>query len=97
LQDHSEFQTGHNAYIGQEAFYLLRDPHEQSLGLPAGDYDVTLMFASKEYNKDGSLNYDTHRNAGLWGDVISVYVSFQQDYYIPLTLSATRSRGLISK
>ncbi|KAF2740193.1 Cupredoxin [Polyplosphaeria fusca] len=70
--DHTEFHTGENAYKGQEGFYLLRDSHEQSLGLPSGDHDVTLMFGSKTYNQDGSLNYDTNNGIGLWGDVISV-------------------------
>ncbi|KAF2122934.1 bilirubin oxidase [Lophiotrema nucula] len=70
--DHSEYTTGENAYRGQEGFYLLHDSQEQSLGLPSGDYDVALAIASKVYNKDGTLLFDTNNNTGLWGDIIHV-------------------------
>lgn len=63
--------------------YLITDSEEQSLGLPSGKHDIGLMLESKMYNSDGSLNFDTHDNRGLWGDVIHVYVA--TILYISLT------------
>ena len=72
-QDHTEYTTGEHTYGGQAGFYIITDAEEQSLGLPSGDYDVTLALSSKTYNWDGSLSFDTNNNAGLWGDIIHVY------------------------
>jgi bilirubin oxidase len=71
-QDHTEFETGLNAYMGQEGFYLLSDDEEDALKLPAGSYDVPLSMSAKEYRADGSLLYETNGNNGLPGDVIQV-------------------------
>ncbi|KAF2269945.1 Cupredoxin [Lojkania enalia] len=71
-KDHVEFATGEHVYRGQGGIYLLRDPEEQSIGLPAGDYDIPLAIGAKQYNSDGSLNWDTNDNNGLWGDIIHV-------------------------
>ena len=64
--------TGQNAYRGQEGFYYITDAEEQAMGLPSGQYDVPLLLSAKVYNSDGTLNYDTNNNFGLWGDVIEV-------------------------
>ena len=61
-----------NAYRGQEGYYILTDPEEQALGLPKGDYDVSLALAAKIYDKDAQLVYDTNNGIGLFGDVIQV-------------------------
>lgn len=58
--------------MGQQGFYIISDAEEQALDLPSGKYDVPLALTSKIYNSDGSLNYDTFHNTGLWGDVIEV-------------------------
>ncbi|KAF2005748.1 hypothetical protein P154DRAFT_318772 [Amniculicola lignicola CBS 123094] len=70
--DHSEFTTGEHTYHGQSGFYILTDPEEQALGLPNGGHDITLSLDAKVYHANGSLNYDTNNNAGLWGDIIQV-------------------------
>ncbi|KAK7185153.1 hypothetical protein DPSP01_000731 [Paraphaeosphaeria sporulosa] len=70
--DHTEFASGEHAYRGEEGYYILTDPEEQALGLPSGQYDVTLAIAAKIYRSDGSLYYDSNHDAGLWGDVILV-------------------------
>lgn len=71
-EDHTEFETGLNAYMGQEGFYLLSDDQEDALKLPKGDYDVPLSLSAKEYRADGSLLYETNGDNGLPGDVIQV-------------------------
>ncbi|KAH7132250.1 Cupredoxin [Dendryphion nanum] len=70
--DHTEYETGVNAYKGQEGFYLLSDAEERKFELPAGKYDIPLALAAKIYNSDGSLNYATNNAIGLWGDIIQV-------------------------
>ncbi|KAH7385947.1 bilirubin oxidase [Pyrenochaeta sp. MPI-SDFR-AT-0127] len=70
--DHTEFETGENVYMGLEGFYILTDDEEQSLGLPAGDFDIPLSLCAKQYSANGSLVYDTNGHTGLWGDVIQV-------------------------
>ncbi|KAF2710227.1 bilirubin oxidase [Pleomassaria siparia CBS 279.74] len=70
--DHVEYLTGEHAYRGQDGMYIITDAEEQALGLPSGKYDVVLALSAKVYNADGSLNYDTNNNAGLWGDIIQV-------------------------
>jgi hypothetical protein len=72
LQDHTEFTTGVNAYLGLEGFYLLIDDEEQALKLPSNQYDVPLAITAKQYGSNGTLIYDTHDNNGVFGDVIQV-------------------------
>ncbi|KAF2470226.1 uncharacterized protein BDR25DRAFT_226954 [Lindgomyces ingoldianus] len=68
--DHSEYATAEDTYRGQQGFYIITDVEEQGLGLPSGEYDVTIAIDAKVYNPDGSLRFDTNDNVGLWGDII---------------------------
>jgi len=70
--DHAIHHTAENAYFGQAGFYILRDPAEDALELPSGDYDVPLALASKQYNADGTLFDPKDETDSLWGDVIHV-------------------------
>jgi bilirubin oxidase len=72
IQDHTEFETALNVYMGQDGFYLLSDDQEKELRLPAGSYDIPLSLSAKEYGSDGSLVYNTRGDNGLLGDVIQV-------------------------
>lgn len=73
-QDHAVDHTAENAYYGQAGFYILRDDHESSLGLPDGKYDVPLALSAKFYNQDGTL-WDPEANGettSVYGDVVHV-------------------------
>ncbi|KAF2808591.1 Cupredoxin [Mytilinidion resinicola] len=70
--DHAVHHTAENAYFGQARFYILHDPAEDSLGLPAGNYDIALALAAKQYNSDGTLFSPTSETLSLYGDVIHV-------------------------
>ncbi|KAF2467429.1 oxidase cueO precursor [Lindgomyces ingoldianus] len=70
--DHAVHHTAENAYFGQAGFYILHDPAEDALNLPAGDYDIPLALASKQYNKDGTLFDPKDETVSLYGDVIHV-------------------------
>lgn len=73
-QDHTEYTTGVNVYLGLEGFYFLSDDEEQALKLPAGNYDVPLSLSAKQYSDNGTLVYNSNGNYGLPGDVIQVLV-----------------------
>ncbi|KAF2118161.1 oxidase cueO precursor [Lophiotrema nucula] len=70
--DHAVHHTAENAYFGQAGFYILHDKEEDKLDLPAGDYDVPLALASKQYNADGTLFSPASETVSLYGDVIHV-------------------------
>lgn len=74
LQDHTEFATGLNVYLGLEGFYILTDDEEDALDLPSGVYDIPLSISAKQYNSNGTLVYDTKSDYGIPGDVIQVSV-----------------------
>ena len=59
FHDHALGVTRLNVYAGLAAFYLLRDPEEDALGLPSGKYEVPLVLQDKSFNDDGSLAYRT--------------------------------------
>ncbi|CCF32115.1 bilirubin oxidase [Colletotrichum higginsianum] len=72
--DHAIDHTAENAYFGQAGAYLLHDPAEDGLGLPAGYgiYDIPLILSAKQYNKDGTLYSPANEETSLYGDVIHV-------------------------
>lgn len=81
-KDHTEYATGEHTYKGQEGFYIITDSEEQSLGLPKGNYDVSLSLTAKVYDQDGQLVYGNNNHAGVWGDVIQVYVNpYQSSFF----------------
>ena len=56
--DHALGITRLNVYAGLGGgLYLLRDEHEDSLGLPGGRYEVPLIIQDRFFNRDGSLLY----------------------------------------
>ncbi|PGF14491.1 Bilirubin oxidase [Natrinema sp. CBA1119] len=57
--DHSLGITRLNVYAGLAGFYLLRNKHEQDLGLPDGEYEIPLVLQDRSFNEDGSLFYPT--------------------------------------
>jgi spore coat protein A, manganese oxidase len=68
--DHGVHFTALNAYMGCAAFYITHDPHELSLPIPHGRYDVPLILRDAIFAKDGSLIFDDDGEDSLFGDVI---------------------------
>jgi len=63
--DHALGITRLNVYAGLGGgLYLLRDDHEDSLGLPSGRYEVPLVIQDRFFNNDGSLLYPVEDNGG---------------------------------
>lgn len=57
--DHSLGITRLNVYAGLAGFYILRNDHETSLGLPSGEFEIPLVLQDRSFNEDGSLFYPT--------------------------------------
>src|SRR6185369_11669420 len=55
--DHAMGITRLNVYAGLAGMYLIRDDHEDSLGLPSGKYEIPLLIQDRFFNGDGSLLY----------------------------------------
>jgi spore coat protein A len=55
--DHAIGITRLNVYAGLAGFYLIRDPEEDALNLPSGQYEIPLMIQDRSFNPDGSLQY----------------------------------------
>lgn len=55
--DHAKGITRLNGYAGLAGLYIIRSDHEESLGLPEGEYEVPLVFQDRSFNEDGSLYY----------------------------------------
>jgi len=56
--DHALGITRYNVYAGLAALYIIRDPEEASLGLPAGKYEIPLLIQDRNLDTapDGTLN-----------------------------------------
>jgi spore coat protein A len=71
--DHAVGITRLNVYAGLSGFYLLRDEHELSLNLPAGDYEIPLLLQDRTLDDKGQLLYSaSHEDGqllapGCWG------------------------------
>ncbi|MGE3110132.1 MAG: multicopper oxidase domain-containing protein [Phycisphaerales bacterium] len=70
--DHALGLTRLNVYMGIAGFYLLRDPFEQSLSLPSGEYEIPLIIQDKTFNNDGSLAYNAGFQDSFFGNTILV-------------------------
>ena len=60
--------------MGQAGAYIIQDPAEDALGLPSGygEFDIPIILASKQYNRDGTLFSPKGETDSLWGDIIEV-------------------------
>jgi spore coat protein A, manganese oxidase len=57
--DHALAITRLNVLAGLAGLYFIREPGEESLGLPKGDYEIPLVIQDKRFNPDGSIFYPT--------------------------------------
>ncbi|GAA4071570.1 multicopper oxidase family protein [Actinomadura miaoliensis] len=53
--DHSHRGEAEMVFYGLAGFYLLEDPWERGLNLPAGRYDIPLMLRDAHFDKRGQL------------------------------------------
>jgi spore coat protein A, manganese oxidase len=55
--DHAMGTNRLNLYAGLVGVYLIRDSREESLGLPAGKYELPLILCDRNFDHDGQLVY----------------------------------------
>jgi FtsP/CotA-like multicopper oxidase with cupredoxin domain len=70
--DHVHGSTSKHAYYGQTGIYIVKDPAEDALQLPAGQYDVPLALTDKAYQSNGDLARPDGDINNFFGDVIQV-------------------------
>ncbi|WP_243291790.1 multicopper oxidase [Bacillus sp. FJAT-47783] len=74
--DHAVGITRLNIYAGLAGFYIIHDEHEQSLGLPSGQYDIPLLIQDRTFHSDGSLFYPSQPDPPVSGVDPSVLPDF---------------------
>jgi len=67
--DHSCGITRLNAYAGLAGFYLITDPREKRLNLPAGPYELGIAAQDRVFTEDGQLYYPSEWVPEFFGDV----------------------------
>ncbi len=77
--DHSLDVTGKHVYQGLAGFYIVTDDYEDSLPLPKGKFEVSLVIQDRLFNSDGSLSYNvgSMMNSGFLGDRLLVNGAIQ--------------------
>ncbi|WP_432172626.1 multicopper oxidase family protein [Streptomyces sp. Tue6028] len=55
--DHAMGMSALNVYAGLAGLYFIRDPADERLGLPRGEFEVPLILQDRTFNADGSLAY----------------------------------------
>jgi spore coat protein A len=71
--DHAIGITRLNVYAGLSGFYLLRDPDEQAMNLPSGEFEIPMILQDRTLADDGQLVYsptfedELELAEGVWG------------------------------
>jgi spore coat protein A, manganese oxidase len=55
--DHAMGITRLNTYAGLIGLFFIRDQHEESLGLPRGQFELPLVLCDRSFRTDGQLAY----------------------------------------
>jgi spore coat protein A len=63
--DHAMGITRLNAVAGLTGMYIVRDAFEDSLKLPAGKYEVSIVLFDRSFRADGEIYYPTSGKAGM--------------------------------
>ncbi|MGA7523248.1 MAG: multicopper oxidase domain-containing protein [Acidobacteriaceae bacterium] len=60
--DHAMGINRLNIYAGLEGLFIVRDPREESLGLPSGSFEIPIMISDRLFTRDGQLLYPVSPN-----------------------------------
>jgi FtsP/CotA-like multicopper oxidase with cupredoxin domain len=93
---HPHGRTGPQVYRGLAGLFLVSDEEEQSVGLPANEYDVPLVIQDRTFDRGNQLVYTSgHRGqqmTGFLGDWI--LVNGMPDFTLPVSTNVYRLRLL---
>jgi spore coat protein A len=98
--DHALGITRLNVIMGLAGFYLLFDAFEQSLGLPAGEFEIGLAIQDRTFNPDGSFSYPAMWDEHFFGDTMLLngkvwpYLNVKKGKYRFRLLNGCSSRTL---
>jgi spore coat protein A len=70
--DHAMGITRLNVIMGLAGFYLLKDPTENALTLPTGQFEIGMAIQDRSFNPDGTLKYPSMWMEHWFGDKILV-------------------------
>jgi spore coat protein A len=96
--DHALGITRLNVTMGLAGFYLLRDPAEAALNLPADTYEVPVVVQDRTFRADGSFVYPATWREMVFGDKAVVngkvwpYLDVDQGKYRLRLLNGSNSR-----
>lgn len=65
-----------NVYAGLAGAYIIRDPQEDCLNLPKGQFEIPLIIQDRSFNPDGSLYYPSQPDPPVPGVNPSVVPDF---------------------
>jgi spore coat protein A, manganese oxidase len=88
--DHAHGLSARTMFYGLAGFYIVEDEREDSLDLPAGDFDVPLVIQDRAFNADGSLRYTENIDEGFLGDTIVVNGSVSPRFAVKRALYRLR-------
>jgi len=89
---HPHGRTGPQAYMGLAGLLLIHDEEEQSLGLPAGEYDVPIVIQDRLFDGDNQLVYNPNQMMGFLGN--RILINGQADFTLPVATRPYRLRLL---
>jgi spore coat protein A, manganese oxidase len=98
--DHT-MTSAETIYRGLAGFYLITDPAEDALHLPAGEYDIPLMLQDRTLDAENGFSYSVNERTieeGVFGDtlfvngVASPYLEVANRKYRFRVLAATNRR-----
>jgi FtsP/CotA-like multicopper oxidase with cupredoxin domain len=72
---HAHHRTGIQAYRGMAGLLLVRDEHEEALGLPSGTHELPMLIQDRRLAEDGTFVYDPAMHEvmeGFFGDAAFV-------------------------
>jgi spore coat protein A, manganese oxidase len=93
-----------NQYAGLFGFFLIRDPHEDALALPAAEFEIPLVLCDRLFYADGQLHYPDSGDISapwvpeIYGDTVMVngrlfpYLEVQPRPYRFRVLNASNTR-----
>jgi FtsP/CotA-like multicopper oxidase with cupredoxin domain len=89
---HPHMATGKQVYNGLAGAFIIRDPEENALNLPSGNYEVPLVFRDITLDKKGNPVYNP-TGGGYFGKV--PLVNGTKDPYLSVDRTVYRFRVLI--
>ena len=96
---HPHGHTAEQAYRGLAGLFIVSDPEEAALGLPAGAQDVPLVLQDRKFDADNQLVFIAGGMAGMMDQMMGVLgdrilVNGQPDVVLPVATQPYRLRLL---